>query len=66
MARITGSYPDDFHLLIESAVEAGVFRAKSDAERLVDVNYWTMRDILRETALNSALDSLTKTTRPTR
>ena len=25
MARITGSYPDDLNLLIEGAVEAGVF-----------------------------------------
>ncbi|MFB6146293.1 MAG: UPF0175 family protein, partial [Halobacteriaceae archaeon] len=25
MARITGSYPDDLDLLIEGAVEAGVF-----------------------------------------
>lgn len=27
MARITGSYPDDLNLLIEGAVEAGVFLA---------------------------------------
>ncbi|GAB3705941.1 UPF0175 family protein [Halorubrum pallidum] len=33
MARITGSYPDDLDLLIEGAVEAGVFRGKSDALR---------------------------------
>jgi predicted HTH domain antitoxin len=33
MARITGSYPDDFDLLIEGAVEAGVFSGKSDALR---------------------------------
>lgn len=33
MARITGSYSDDLDLLIESAVEAGVFRGKSDALR---------------------------------
>jgi len=33
MARITGSYPDDPHLLIEAAVEAGVFGGKSDSLR---------------------------------
>lgn len=33
MARITGSYPDDLELLIEGAVEAGVFGGKSDALR---------------------------------
>jgi len=33
MARITGSYPDDLDLLIEGAVEAGVFAGKSDALR---------------------------------
>ena len=33
MARITGSYPDDLHLLIEGSVEAGVFGGKSDALR---------------------------------
>ena len=33
MARITGSYPDDLGLLIEGAVEAGVFSGKSDALR---------------------------------
>ena len=33
MARITGSYPDDVELLIEGAVEAGVFSGKSDALR---------------------------------
>jgi len=33
MARITGSYPDDHDLLIEGAVEAGVFGGKSDALR---------------------------------
>lgn len=33
MARITGSYPDDLELLIEGAVEAGVFSGKSDALR---------------------------------
>ena len=33
MARITGSYPDDLDLLIEGAVEAGVFSGKSDALR---------------------------------
>ena len=31
MARITGSYPDDLDLLIEGAVEAGMFSGKSDA-----------------------------------
>jgi len=29
MARITGSYPDDLDLLIEGAVEAGVFGGKA-------------------------------------
>jgi len=33
MARITGSYPDDLDLLIDGAVEAGVFSGKSDALR---------------------------------
>lgn len=33
MGRITGSYPDDLDLLIEGAVEAGVFSGKSDALR---------------------------------
>jgi len=33
MARITGSYPDDLDLLIQGAVEAGVFAGKSDALR---------------------------------
>jgi predicted HTH domain antitoxin len=33
MARITGSYPDDLYLLIEGAVEAGVFGGKGDALR---------------------------------
>ena len=33
MARITGSYPEDIDLLIEGAVEAGVFGGKSDALR---------------------------------
>ena len=33
MARITGSYPDDLDLLIEGAIEAGVFGSKSDALR---------------------------------
>jgi predicted HTH domain antitoxin len=33
MARITGSYPEDIELLIEGAVEAGVFSGKSDALR---------------------------------
>ncbi|MCX2819440.1 UPF0175 family protein [Haladaptatus sp. F3-133] len=33
MARITGSCPDDLDLLIEGAVEAGVFGGKGDALR---------------------------------
>lgn len=33
MATITGSYPDDLEILIEGAVEAGVFGGKSDALR---------------------------------
>lgn len=33
MARITGSYPEDIELLIEGAVQAGVFSGKSDALR---------------------------------
>lgn len=33
MSRITGSYPDDLDLLIEGAVEAGMFSGKSDALR---------------------------------
>ena len=33
MARITGSYPEDLDLLIEGAVEAGIFGGKSDALR---------------------------------
>ena len=33
MPRITGSYPDDLDLLIEGAVEAGIFGGKSDALR---------------------------------
>ena len=33
MPRITGSYPDDLDLLIEGAVEAGIFSGKSDALR---------------------------------
>jgi len=33
MARITGSYPEDIELLIEGAVEAGIFSGKSDALR---------------------------------
>jgi predicted HTH domain antitoxin len=33
MARITGSYPEDIELLVEGAVEAGVFGGKSDALR---------------------------------
>jgi predicted HTH domain antitoxin len=33
MARITGSFPDELDLLIEGAVEAGVFAGKSDALR---------------------------------
>ena len=33
MARITGSYPEDLALLIEGAVDAGIFNSKSDALR---------------------------------
>jgi len=33
MARITGSYPEDLDLLIEGAVDAGIFNSKSDALR---------------------------------
>lgn len=33
MERITGTYPNDLDLLIEGAVEAGVFSDKSDALR---------------------------------
>lgn len=89
MARITGSYPDDLELLIEGAVEAGLFSGKSDAlrefvreyfadheneriaaavalyereritlgeaARLADVDRWTMRDILREHAVDLRL-----------
>lgn len=40
MARITGSYPDDLDLLIEGAVEAGVFGGKSDALRVFVREYF--------------------------
>ncbi len=40
MGRITGSYPDDLDLLIEGAVEAGVFSGKSDALREFVRNYF--------------------------
>lgn len=40
MARITGSYPDDLDLLIEGAVEAGVFSGKSDALRKFARDYF--------------------------
>ncbi|MFY4814866.1 UPF0175 family protein [Haloarcula sp. AONF1] len=40
MGRITGSYPDDLNLLIEGAVEAGVFSGKSDALREFVRNYF--------------------------
>ena len=40
MARITGSYPDDLDLLIEGAVEAGVFGGTSDALREVVREYF--------------------------
>jgi len=33
MAPITGSYPEDLDLLIEGAVDAGIFGRKSDALR---------------------------------
>ena len=40
MARITGSYPEDLDLLIEGAVEAGVFGGKSDALRVFVREYF--------------------------
>lgn len=40
MARITGSYPEDIELLIEGAVEAGVFGGKSDALRKFARSYF--------------------------
>jgi Arc/MetJ-type ribon-helix-helix transcriptional regulator len=33
MVRLTGPYPDALNILIEGAVEAGVFSGKSDAFR---------------------------------
>ena len=44
MARITGSYPDDLDLLIEGAVEAGVFGGKSDALREFVRKYFEAND----------------------
>ncbi|MFB6299544.1 MAG: UPF0175 family protein [Halobacteriales archaeon] len=44
MARITGSYPDDLDLLIEGAVEAGVFSGKSDALREFARDYFDDHD----------------------
>lgn len=44
MARITGSYPDDLDLLIEGAVEAGVFGGKSDALREFAREYFDDHD----------------------
>jgi len=44
MARITGSYPDDLDLLIEGAVEAGVFGGKSDALREFVREYFDAHD----------------------
>ena len=40
MARITGSYPEDLDLLIEGAVDAGVFGSKSDALRAFVRDYF--------------------------
>ena len=40
MARITGSYPEDLDLLIEGAVDAGVFGGKSDALRAFVRDYF--------------------------
>jgi len=44
MARITGSYPDDLDLLIEGAVEAGIFSGKSDALREFARDYFDDHD----------------------
>lgn len=44
MARITGSYPEDIKLLIEGAVEAGVFGGKSDALREFARTYFEEHD----------------------
>lgn len=44
MARITGSYPEDIELLIEGAVEAGVFGGKSDALREFARTYFEEHD----------------------
>lgn len=41
MPRITGSFPDDLDLLVEGAVEAGVFGGKSDALRAFVREYFT-------------------------
>jgi predicted HTH domain antitoxin len=50
MARITGSYPDDLNLLIEGAVEAGVFSGKSDALREFAREYFDDHDEQRVAA----------------
>ncbi|MDH5021203.1 UPF0175 family protein [Halobacterium rubrum] len=50
MARITGSYPDDLDLLIEGAVEAGVFSGKSDALREFARDYFDDHDEQRVAA----------------
>lgn len=44
MARITGSYSEDLDLLIEGAVEAGVFSGKSDALREFARDYFEDHD----------------------
>jgi predicted HTH domain antitoxin len=44
MARITGSYSEDLELLIEGAVEAGVFGGKSDALREFAREYFNDHD----------------------
>lgn len=41
MPRITGSFPDDLDLLVEGAVEAGVFGGKSDALRAFVREYFS-------------------------
>ena len=50
MARITGSYPEDIELLIEGAVEAGVFSGKSDALREFARTYFEEHENERITA----------------
>ena len=44
MARITGSFPDDLDLLIEGAIEAGVFGGKSDALRAFVREYFEVHE----------------------